>query len=147
MFVCWSVWFPLTGPGCSPASPCLPSLWGSFWPGCLRGRQGGGSSLCPPASPDVQSAQTHPCHAHSKHTRRLERTPVPAGTRRRTGFRPTWPPVQRHAELWPSHLKPPETDPHPPGFGRTPPARFCLRHSEELQQPETLLIHFKHEED
>ena len=61
----------LTWPGCSPASPCLPSRWGFSWPGCLHGRQDGGSSLCLPASPGVQSAQTRPWHTAEQRQSRV----------------------------------------------------------------------------
>lgn len=52
----------LTWPGCSPASPCQRCHWVFFWPGYLHALQDAGSSLCRPASLDVQSAQTHPWH-------------------------------------------------------------------------------------
>lgn len=50
----------LTLPGCSPASPCQRCHWVFFWPGYLHALQDAGSSLCRPASLDVQSVQTHP---------------------------------------------------------------------------------------
>lgn len=52
----------LTLPGCSPASPCQRCHWVFFWPGYLHALQDAGSSLCRPASLDVQSVQTHPWH-------------------------------------------------------------------------------------
>jgi len=135
---------PLTGRGCSPSSPCLRRHWGFSWPGYPHGPRGAGSSLGPPASPDVPSAPTHLWHTAETPTGHTGQPPQVAASFRyiwencsfifkKTTSALTWPPAPHPAGLWLCPPRRPETAQHPPAAWQSPPVHFCPTRSRVLR--------------